>query len=358
MIKVFHISRSFDSAVDGGIAMAVKAIVRAQSRNPLLSVKWIATDSLSVFSLIRLFFCLAFNQNCILHVHGLWFLGFLTHPFMPCSVVISPHGMLNPEALLFSFRKKVLFLRSFLRYIYFHGVLFFCPNSVEKDYICSELRFAPICKIVPFPIFFPKISSSYNPPWSKSLPSNARVVLYFGRFHPIKNIPNLVKSWSHLTEHSLVPVNAYLVFVGFGDSSLIFCSLPPLSNPIDHRILVLPPVFGNEKFDCIASSECVVLPSLSECMPMSVLESFSVGKHALLSDRCNLQDSYEMGASLIFSPSFTDICNAFISYFSITEQEIERMNSNARAYIRLNHNPTFFAEYSLACYSSFLAGKC
>ena len=353
MTNVFHISRSRDPSIDGGVATVAKSIVSSQSLNPSLSVHWITTDSLTLTSLFRFLCNMLFDKNTVVHIHGLWFAGFFLHPLFPSKVIISPHGMLNPDCLKLSYWKKSLFLTWPLRQIYFKNVLFVCPTLTEKLLIEKALCTEILAQVIRYPILMPKLSPKYIPPWTPFLPGNARTILYFGRFHPIKNLSCLTQAWVSLVDRRSIPPNAYLIFVGFGDSSLITSSVPLQSSLNHYRILILPPIYGEDKFNCLSASECVILPSISECMPMSVLESFSSGTPALLSDQCNLNDSMSHGASITFTPKLSDICRALISYFDAPHSDLVQRKAKAISYINMYHDPLLFSRLSHSCYSHY-----
>jgi poly(glycerol-phosphate) alpha-glucosyltransferase len=56
--------------------------------------------------------------------------------------------------------------------------------------------------------------------------------------------------------------------------------------------------FGQEKEALLQSAEAFVLPSLSEGLPMSVLEAWSYGLPVVMTPECNLPEGFTRGAGI------------------------------------------------------------
>jgi poly(glycerol-phosphate) alpha-glucosyltransferase len=58
------------------------------------------------------------------------------------------------------------------------------------------------------------------------------------------------------------------------------------------------PAFGEEKAALLRSAEAFVLPSLSEGLPMSVLEAWAYGLPVVMTPECNLPEGFAIQAAL------------------------------------------------------------
>ncbi|WP_418670727.1 glycosyltransferase, partial [Akkermansia sp.] len=105
----------------------------------------------------------------------------------PC--VISPHGMLYPEALLRSRWKKRLMLnlghrRDLERADCIHVT---CLREMKH---CRALGLLNPMAVIPNPVAVPGFLEELN------RPNDRFRIGFLGRFHPIKNIDRLIRAWS------------------------------------------------------------------------------------------------------------------------------------------------------------------
>ena len=63
-------------------------------------------------------------------------------------------------------------------------------------------------------------------------------------------------------------------------------------------LLFLGPQFGEAKAACYANCDAFVLPSLSEGLPMAVLEAWAYGKPMLMTPECNLPEGFAADAAI------------------------------------------------------------
>jgi glycosyltransferase involved in cell wall biosynthesis len=71
---------------------------------------------------------------------------------------------------------------------------------------------------------------------------------------------------------------------------------PPEASGAD--VVFWGPAFGGEKEALLRSAEAFVLPSLSEGLPMSVLEGWAYGLPVVMTPECNLPEGFASGAAL------------------------------------------------------------
>jgi len=104
--------------------------------------------------------------------------------------------------------------------------------------------------------------------------------LYVGRIHESKNVPELLshfgRFWKEAAESSAHPLQLVLI----GKSHL---KLPPHPN-----ILHLGFVSDQDKYDALAATTLLVLPSLFESLSMIILEAWLLGVPVLVNGRCEV----------------------------------------------------------------------
>lgn len=240
----------------------------------------------------------------VLHQHGIW-MGF-SHSVARWGqrhdrpVVISPRGMLDPWALNQARTKKRIAALLYESRNLEGALVLHALNRAEARAIRAFGLKAPIA-IIPNGTELPDLPQTPPPP--DFLPQDGRRTLVFlGRLHPKKCVAELITAWTELARDNAVR-NWRLVVAGWGDSSYTneLAALADKAGLGDS--LILPgPVHYMQKTALFAHAHAFVLPSLSEGLPMAVLEAWSYGLPALMSDACNLPEGFDNGAALRVSP--------------------------------------------------------
>src|SRR6185503_17890821 len=96
----------------------------------------------------------------------------------------------------------------------------------------------------------------------------------------------------------------------------------------------LGPKFGEEKAACYANCDAFVLPSLSEGLPMVVLEAWAFAKPVLMTDECNLPEGFKVGAALRIGRSAEDIAPGLGQLFDMSEPDRIAMGARGQALVR------------------------
>ena len=295
-MKITHISHS-NNVNDGGISIAVKNLVNAQSS---VNVNWICSSDYPSFIRDYSVAREIKKQNpSLIQVHGLWrsptrAIKFYIPDKYP--YIISPHGMLDPWALDQSRLKKSI-------------VFFICEKDIIANSVCiqalceSEIhairninKDVPIA-LIPNGVNLPLLNPEkiVSPPWHKEFDNSKKILLFFGRFHRKKGIYPLLKAWKIFEERN--PNTPWrLVFVGFGDSTNIKTII--LDNQLKY-CSIYGPCFGAIKDSMFRNSNAFILPSYSEGLPITAIEAMSYKLPCLLTKECNISDAYNNGSELI-----------------------------------------------------------
>lgn len=308
-------------------------------------------------------FSLALSQQLeriqpeIVHVHGLWaYPSWVSLRWVqrarargePGHLLVSPHGMLNPRALRRSrIRKRVA------------GVLIQEPQlrrarclhaltPVELEAIRARGLRNPVC-VIPNGVSWPPASPGRAPPWQGQIPDGAKVLLYLGRLHPTKNLESLLHAFR-------VQANApdwYLVLAGSGTDEYR-AELEALTT--EHRIRFIGEVHGRDKAAAFAFAEAFVLPSLTEGVPIAVLEAWAHGLPVLMTEACNLPIGFARGAALRISPEHRDMQGQLADFFATDSAERSAMGARGQAVVREHHSWEVIAERFLEVYTWIVAG--
>ncbi len=237
----------------------------------------------------------------IAHSHGIWqhtsrvvaqWAMSTNRPY-----VVSPHGMLDTWALKRSIWKKKIAAQLYENdHLRRAGCLHALCDAEART--IRDLGFDnPIC-VIPNGIVVPPRDDSVLAPWRNVVPHDRRVMLFLGRLHPKKNLEALIEAWPSDAES---PV--WQLAVGGWDQGGYEGRLRALvkKRGLEGSVHFLGPLFGREKDAALRRADAFILPSLSEGLPMAVLEAWSYGLPVLQTDACNLPQGFRNSASVRIS---------------------------------------------------------
>jgi glycosyltransferase involved in cell wall biosynthesis len=271
----------------------------------------------------------------LVHVHGLWTFSTLAarhwarRRARPYLVTI--HGMLDPWALRQSRWKKMLaaalFERASLRKAACLHV-----NTEEE---CRQLRAFglrnPVC-VIPNGVDLPSASETSRPPWFGRLPDSAKVLLYLGRLHPKKGLPNLLRAWAATRGGGQSRAgNWYLAIAGWDQGGhLAELQAQVKSAQLHDTVLFLGPQFDSARAAAYQNANALVLPSFSEGLPMGVLEGWAHSLPVLMTHHCHLPEGFAAGAALPIEPEAESIAQGLQTLFEMEEGELREAGRRGR----------------------------
>jgi glycosyltransferase involved in cell wall biosynthesis len=114
--------------------------------------------------------------------------------------------------------------------------------------------------------------------------------------------------------------------------------------------------FGDDKAASFAFADAFVLPSLSEGLPVAVLEAWSYGLPVLMTDACNLPDGFAAGAALRIGTDRAGISAGLRQLFAMSEATRGDMGARGRALVRERFAWRSIGEQMAAVYRWVLGG--
>jgi len=235
------------------------------------------------------------------HAHGLWMyhswanLRWARRTRRP--YVVSPRGMLDPWAVRNSAWKKRLAARLFENAHLAGAASLHALSPAEAQAIRAYDLQNPIC-VIPNGIDPPAPAVS-APPWATDPDENARVLLFLGRLHPKKGLSNLIRAMAKVRCASNSGRDWTLVIAGWdqgGHGRALRALATELG--VGQAVKFVGPQFDQAKAASLAFADAFVLPSLSEGLPVAVLEAWSYGLPVLMTDACNLPEGFAAGAAI------------------------------------------------------------
>ncbi len=261
----------------------------------------------------------------LLHVHGLWMYSSVAairwadgeKPY-----IVSPHGMLDSWALKNSQWKKrigaALYENRHLR----GAACLHALNDAEARAIRACGLKNPVC-VIPNGVELPDETET-------SYPKKSKYLLYLGRLHPKKGLPVLIEAWSRIQNQALQ--SGWRLKIAGWDQNGHRSELEALTEKLHATSTVsfVGPQFGEAKAGCFQGASAFILPSLSEGLPMSVLEAWSWRLPAIITPNCNLPEGATAGAAIITNADVESITEAIRRLISMSSLELDAMGVQGR----------------------------
>lgn len=267
----------------------------------------------------------------LVHLHGLWMhtsvatLAFTRKTRRPH--LISPHGMLDPWALDNSRWKKRLAATFFEDANLGSAACIHALNPAEEKAIRDFGYTGPVC-VIPNGVELPTGDGAPGPApwWTKTAPEK-RTLLYLGRIHPKKGLLNLLKAWGQLGPELLKTWR--LVIAGWDEHHhLLTLRRMAQALRIESTVLFPGPLYGEDKKGAFHYCNGFILPSLSEGLPMVLLEAWAHGKPVLMTPQCNLPEGYEADAAIRIEPTPESIAEELRRFMALGDPERDRIGAN------------------------------
>jgi glycosyltransferase involved in cell wall biosynthesis len=273
----------------------------------------------------------------LVHLHGIWMypsllaMGWGRATGRP--VVISPRGMLDPWAMRNSqWRKQAaafLFENANLRRASCLHALSGSESIAIRGYGLTN----PVCT-VPNGVGM-NVSVVDSPPWTAVVPPGCKVLLYLGRLHPKKNLINLVEAWAALKRGGVREADCWhLVIIGWDQAGYERLVRNVVEREGLHDVHLIGPRFGREKDAALTHAAALVLPSLSEGLPMTVLEAWAHGIPVLMTPACNLREGFDAGAAAEIGAEPASIAAGIQRLVNLSEDERRGMGRCGRELVQ------------------------
>jgi glycosyltransferase involved in cell wall biosynthesis len=267
----------------------------------------------------------------VLSVHGLWKYCSVAsqrwHRRTRRPYVVHPHGMLERWALQNAVWKKriaaVLYENRHLR----EAACLRALSKAEAQSIRAYGLRNPIC-VVPNGIDLPDLSDSST---AKSQSARRKTLLYLGRLHRKKNLENLIRAWNQVFNSQRCSNNSWRLAIGGWDQAGYESELKRIAAA--PSIDFLGPQFGAEKSECYRACDAFILPSLSEGLPMTVLEAWAYAKPVLMTAQCNLPEGFSAEAALQIGTQPEEIAAGLKRLTEMSDEERRRIGDYGRALV-------------------------
>jgi glycosyltransferase involved in cell wall biosynthesis len=289
----------------------------------------------------------------LLHVHGLWMYPSVAAPHWAdarqAPYLVSPHGQLDSWALAHRRWKKRL---ASLVYEGRHLRGAACLHALceaERNSIRAAGLTNPVC-IVPNGVDLPGSGGTEPPLWRAALPAHASILLFLGRLAPQKGIPHLLRGWAEARD-AATQGGWHLVIAGWGEPAYR-AEMEGLGASLDLGGLVhfVGPQFGAEKERTLAAAGAFILPSLSEGLPIAVLEAWAARLPVLMTPQCNLPEGFTRAGAIRIEPNAESVAQGLRRLFAMPPHLRRQIGDQGRNFVADRHGWAGVADQMDAVY--------
>jgi glycosyltransferase involved in cell wall biosynthesis len=267
----------------------------------------------------------------VIHVHGLWmyssWVALKVAGKLDCPLVLSPRGMLDSWALQNSaWKKKIMSLlqeNRFLRRVdCFHAL-----NQSELGSIRALGHQQPIC-VLPNGTDLPSVSDLSSREEGKS----KKRLIFIGRIHPKKGIPNLLEAWAKLQNANASTLKEWALEIYGWDDGNHLEGYRKLADQLGICESVTWPgsIYGADKAEVLREADAFILPSFSEGLPMSVVEAWGYGLPVLMTQACNLPEGFSTGAAIEMHTTIQGTTQGLQTLMELSEEDRLTMGLRGR----------------------------
>ena len=275
----------------------------------------------------------------ILSTHGLW---------KYCSVasrrwyrrtgrpyIVHPEGMLEPWALRNAgLKKRFAALLYENRHLQGATCLRALCEAEAQSIRVYGLR-NPIC-VIPNGVDLPDLSETPTLQ-SHGFAEGRKVLLYLGRLHPKKNLANLIRAWKQILNSRPSARASWVLAIAGWSQGGYEQKLKYLAGDLDtvattelNSVAFLGPRFGTEKDECYRTCAGFIMPSLSEGLPVTVLEAWAYAKPVLMTPECNLSEGFAAGAALQIGAGPEEIAAGLKQVIEMSDDDRRAMGNRGR----------------------------
>jgi glycosyltransferase involved in cell wall biosynthesis len=179
------------------------------------------------------------------------------------------------------------------------------------------------------------------------------VLLYLGRLHPKKNLANLIRAWNGTFNSQGASDSWVLAIAGWDEGGYENALKRIVAVP---SVVFLGPRFGVGKIDCYRACDAFILPSLSEGLPITVLEAWAYAKPVLMTPECNLSEGFSADAALRIGTNPEEIAAGLKEMIEMSDDDRRAMGNHGRKLVETKFSWPRIGEQMRSVYEWMLSG--
>lgn len=290
------------------------------------------------------------TQFQLYHTNGLWqYPSYLTARIARKAkkpYIISPHGMLYPQALKKNALKKKIALALFFKKDLQRAACIHATCNQEMIHL-RELGITSPIAVIPNPIDIEESHPTINRKKEKLR------IGYLGRIHPRKNIERLIYAWKNLDEKIKL---GELLIIGSGDDAYMRFLREEANRLNLKNIIFTGFLSGKEKDEAIDSIYYLVVPSDFENFGMIIPEALIRGIPVIASKGTPWEDLETHRCGWWIENDIDTITSTIETAINVPEEERQGMGQRGKELVKSNYSIDVVAEKMIKLYDWILNG--
>lgn len=290
------------------------------------------------------------------HTNGMWM--YCNH--ITCVVarykhkpyIITPHGMLYPDALHRSYWKKWPLIKLFFYKDIVNADCLHVTCKAEMEHV-RAFGYKGVVAVIPNPANLPdyleEIASAKSAFLGCNLP---RKLGFLGRLHPIKKVENLLYGVAKLPR----PQDCELVIMGKGDDAYEQFLCREAERLGLKNVTFSGFVSGREKYEQLAQLSCLFVPSDFENFGMIVTEALSVGTPVMASLGTPWEELNSVGCGWWIDRSPDNIAQVMQQVIEMRIEKLLAMGERGRQLVQEKYDASQVAAMMKRLYEWILNG--
>ena len=261
--------------------------------------------------------------------------------------IITPHGMLYPQALARSaWKKKLLLNLGGVEKDLRHATCIHVTCEEEMKHY-RELGYTNPVAVIPNPVPIP----SYIEEMSGD--RTIKRIGFLGRLHPRKNVKGLINAWIALGDKVK---DAQLIIMGKGDDEYETTLKDIVAQHDLNNVQFAGFITGRDKFEHLASLTTLCVPSDFENFGMIITEALSVGTPVIASLGTPWQELNTKHCGWWVDNDVETLADTISQALSLPQDEIEKMGNNGKRLVNEKYRDTQVAAMMKQLYEWVLYG--
>ena len=294
------------------------------------------------------------RQADLLHLHGVWD-PMLLHvaraaQAMGVRYCVTPHGMLDVWQLQQKRLKKQLALSLGYRQMLDRAAFVHFLNPDEAR-LAAPLGLSSRVQVIPNGVSLEELRPL--PPrgaFRAQHPelADCPVVLFLGRLHHKKGLDYLADAFAILLA---TQPRARLVVAGPDGGARAAFEAQLLRLGIAARVLLVGPLYAEQKLQALADCDCFCLPSRQEGFSLAITEALACGVPVVISEPCHFPEVAEVGAGIV-TPLDASLIAAALALILSDRTAAARMGEQGRQLVAARYTWRIVAERMVTAYRS------
>ncbi len=265
----------------------------------------------------------------LLHLQGLWGThSWAAHRWKRATgrpLVLSPHSHLNPAGLAHRAAFKRL-----INAAYQESLLRSCGAlHAVSDEEARGIRAFGLTQ----PLFRIPYGIDPAPGPAPRRAGGEKILLFLGRINPLKGLEPLLRGWARARPGGR---DWRLVVAGWEDAPGYLKRLKRQAQGLglEGSVSFQGPKFGDEKDRLLRRSRAFILPSVTEGLPVSLLEALTWRLPVLATPACNLPEAFQAGAGIPLAPGAAGVAEGLSRLFALGPAALDGMGRRGAALAR------------------------